>query len=436
MNKDGVVDLVISFLDEKGFGVGILDNYEKVKVTNALPEEVVKVKLWKKRRKVWKADNIEIVYKSQYRVEPKDIGFEATAPWQIMDFGFEMDWKKNFLQNLIQSIGMLDMDLEVATDSVEYGYRNKIEWSFYADDDGLSLAFHKVGTKSGMIKVTQSSLVPDKVNIVSREILNCLRQAGVPKADLKTLQVRYSFLTRTCVATLFVKNIEFDTTTVSGLVDNLKLGLQGLEVVYSEPKSPASVYSQKLASYGDYDISESISGMTLKYPSNGFFQVNPHMFEEVLKDIKDFLGKIGEIDLLVDLYAGVGTIGLGLADVVNKVEGVEIFSDAKVYADNNIELNSLVNVNFEETLAESVLDKVARADCLVVDPPRAGLHPKLNQAILDNPPKVLVYLSCNPKIQVADVDIWKDLYECKLVKGYNFYPKTPHVEMLMCFVRK
>jgi 23S rRNA (uracil1939-C5)-methyltransferase len=215
-------------------------------------------------------------------------------------------------------------------------------------------------------------------------------------------------------------------------------GLQGFEIVYSDPRSPASVQTKILFSKGEMTVYESFDQLDLMYPFHGFFQVNPPVFNQSLNDMR---GVVQEFDnaqdlTLVDLYSGVGTIGLGLADQVKKVIGVEEFPGSKAAAEKNAEKNEIQNFEGVEARSEDVLDWIEQADILVVDPPRIGLHDKVVEKILEMKPKHLIYLSCNPKTQAENMARLFETYDIVSSKSYNYYPRTPHVENLVVAVAR
>ena len=152
------------------------------------------------------------------------------------------------------------------------------------------------------------------------------------------------------------------------------------------------------------------------------------MFEEVLIDIKEHLA--GDSPL-IDFYGGVGSIGISLSEG-RELKIVEIDEHSANMAKENIAGLKLKNAKAKNIPSEDALDEINSDSVLIVDPPRAGLHKKVVQKICEVKPKQLVYLSCNPVTQARDLkEIIESGYKIKFAKGYNFFPRTPHIESLV-----
>src|SRR3990167_4697099 len=184
---------------------------------------------------------------------------------------------------------------------------------------------------------------------------------------------------------------------------------------------------------GHCEMQEQILDKTFYSDFDHFFQINISIFELVIRDIKNLINKLNlkKPDLmLVDLFAGVGVIGLLLSEYFKKVVCVEISSGTKEFALRNARMNSVQNFEFYESDIDSALDLIQKADVLVLDPPRGGLTKNCLDSIKRHLPKYIIYLSCNHETFVKDLAQLNDIYEIKFLKGYNFFPHTPHVECL------
>jgi 23S rRNA (uracil1939-C5)-methyltransferase len=234
-------------------------------------------------------------------------------------------------------------------------------------------------------------------------------------STLKTMVIRADQKGNTAVS-LFVKDEEFPA------IDELPISVQGIVVYYSTPKSPASVMTRKLYSLGNTLLSDNINNTKITYDVNSFFQVNIEVFNLALQKIGQAIG----IKSFIDMYSGVGTIGLGLGMetefllVESNVDNTEC---ALINARNT-------NAKVIQATAETALEYITNDRVLIVDPPRAGLHHKVVKRILDVKPLKVVYLSCNPITQARDLAILQEKYKISELTGYNFFPKTPHIESL------
>lgn len=420
MTKKKIVyeEVVIDKLVHGGQGLGSLADGRKVFVWNSLPGETVKARITKSKRDFAEAIAEEIIVPSKDRQEPKETIYLATSPWQIMSLETENKYKSQILGESFMREGLDTRDIEMISDGKDYAYRNKIEFSFYGDDDGLHFAFYNRGTHSKQI-VLGSALALPAINQGAKDILAELNTLGVRASDLKSLILRCSAQGRV-VAALFVKTKSFPDI-------KLPSSVQGLKVYYSNPKSPASVVTKQIYSLGDTKLSDSLMDLDMQYDVTGFFQVNIPVFELALKQIAKAVK--GHKDV-VDMYAGVGSIGIPIKTTRALIE----LDPANVYMAKQNVANQKIEVI--QSSSESALEYIQADTCLIVDPPRAGLHKDVVQRILDAKPAKICYLSCNPSTQSRDIAMLTDAYIIESVEGYNFFPRTPHIESLCILVRK
>ncbi len=395
-------------------------------VWGALPGEKVDVLVTKSRRGVLEGLAESIKLKSLKRVEPQnEYEYLSTSPWQILDSGFENEVKLNLLKQTFRHEAGIDLsEIDFYSGDEEYGYRNKMEYNFWGDEGGIHLALHKRGSGQ-KIKLKGSVLASDAINKAGEDLVTKLNSLGIFAGDLKSVIFR-SNRKGECVAALFVKKEDFKEFEVP---ENLK----GLVCYYSNPKSPASVITKELWALGDIKLSDQILENEIWYDVNSFFQLNIPVFEEALKDIKKFLATKLNV---VDFYGGVGSIGISVAGE-NNLEIVELDGHSSKMAKQNIaKLNFGGSARIWNLSAEDSLEKIVQDSVLIVDPPRAGLHKKVVQKIAEVKPGQLIYLSCNPVTQARDLkEIIDAGYKIKLARGYNFFPKTPHIESLVILER-
>jgi 23S rRNA (uracil1939-C5)-methyltransferase len=404
-----------------GQGLGVLVDGRKVFVWNALPGETVSVELTKKRRDYAEGIAREIVLASADRIEPRDEAYLSTSPWQIMPLSVENEAKQAILtEAMARESVAYDKKIELYSSEDEWHYRNKMEYSFWADDEGIHAALFNRGTHRKQI-VTGSSIARPEIDEFVQKLCSVLTEVGVRGTQLKTVVVRCN-QEGNCVASLFVKDPDFPR--VKQLAE---LG-RGVTVCYSTPKSPASVITDVLYTYGDITLSDTVLGCAIGYDVHSFFQVNMPVLEMALKRIQHFTSGL---DKKVDMYAGVGTIGIPcLASTL-----VELDEHNIEMAKQNV-LQSQREITVVQASSETALGYIKSGSAVIVDPPRAGLHAKVVARINEAKPKQVVYLSCNPSTQARDITLLQENYEVELIEGYNFFPKTPHIESLAILTRK
>ena len=393
---------------------------KKVFVWNALPGETVRARLIKRKRSYDEAIAEDIVTASPERIEPIEANYLATSPWQMMTYAAENNYKKQLVVDIFGQHQVATPPVgEVVAAQEQWHYRNKMEYSFWGDDDGLHLALYQRGTHGKQI-VAGSALALPAIDAAAQQVCAQLGQLGVRAGDLKTLVVRCSQAGQVSVA-LFVKTKTFP---------ELPLGsaLQGCRVYYSNPKSPASVMTELLHEQGIVQLHDSLLGASFTYDVDSFFQVNLPIFERALQQIRQHMAT----PTLIDMYAGVGSIGLSVAQ--ESVSLIELDVATAQMAGVNAAASSL-QTEVIETSSEAALDYITAATPLVVDPPRAGLHPKLIARIQDERPPRIAYLSCNPATQARDLALLAEHYDVEFLEIYNFFPRTPHIETLAILSR-
>jgi 23S rRNA (uracil1939-C5)-methyltransferase len=433
-----MIELQIEKLNHKGYGVSKKDGIEYW-VLNSLPGEVVNAEIFKKKKGIRIGKSVNIISQSQYRVEPSDLEiYQSTSPWQILDFAEESVQKKLLIQSFYHEVNVSIPDFEIKTDGREWKYRNKMEYSFYIDETNyIHLAFHKRDSRRGKAIVDTSSLVNDIFNSTAKDFEKHLNQSSIEIAQLKCVVVRSSNFEDKCIIALALKDkaTKIDLKFWAQLLD--KSYIKGVIFVYSDPRSPAFVETEILNQIGETDLVESIAGKEFQYNYSGFFQVNPPMFDLILSDMKTIIGDRYLDKVLLDIYAGVGSIGISLSDNFRGVTGVELHPQSEEYALMNAKSNSIANYSFKQGYAEKVLSSsdFDRDSLVLLDPPRSGLHPKIIKSLHQNGPEEILYMSCNPFTQAKDIEQLSGKYNVEEFNSYNFYPKTPHVESLALLKR-
>jgi len=406
------------------------DDGRKVFVWGGLPGELVEVRLTKKRSKLAEGVVEQVLEASKERIEAKDPeSFMSTSPWQIMNFESEQHYKAALIEEAFELHDIvLPEKIEVFTDGKEFGYRNKVEFSFFWDKEAekLDLAFFRRGTH-GKIQIEGTSLANDAINKAGKAIRDVLRKREANAYDLKTALIR-SDQEGNVIIQLYVKDANFLELTP---IELKSMKIAGFELILSNPKSPASVITKRLQQWGEIALIDTILGVPFTYATEGFFQINLPVYEQALNDIKKWVKK----GPLVDLYSGVGTIGLTVTN--DDVTLVEINESAVNEMKRNItSLGREKKAHPILAASENATEYITKDAQLVVDPPRAGLHQDVIDQLLEAKPERIIYLSCNPVTQARDIALLAETYGIEWHRGYNFFPRTPHIEHLVTLRRK
>ncbi len=485
-----------------GQALGTLADGRKCFVWGGLPGETITVRITKKKSHFVEAVVEEVILSSPDRIQPRDPdSYLSTSPWQIMPLEIEQAYKRQLIDDAFTLHNVtLPAAIDIYCDDVAYGYRNKVEFSWYSESvvsrvvsqkksgqlyvgpglfsddtrevntnsdrddtsgDTLDLAFFRRGSK-GKIVVDDTSLAHPEINNLARAIRDLLRHKRVAARQLKTLLIRCN-QSGSCVWQLYLKDRLPEIITAD---EAAKLPAQGGEIIYSDPRSPASRITKRLARFGNTTLTDTILGVPFHYACEGFFQVNIPVYEQALRDMREWVlrdrtgqhsgrqlehhqkiirdpRKVAQVfsEVLLaadrptlDLYAGVGTIGLTIGD--GNVTLVEINADAVREMQRNITELDRTDARAVLAPSEQALNYITGKEIVIVDPPRAGLHPDVIATLLQKLPPRIIYLSCNPVTQARDVALLQQSYQIAWHRGYNFFPRTPHIEHLIILDKK
>lgn len=421
-----IINLRLDKIVGGGQALGTLESGKKMLVWGGLPDEVVEAQVTKKKSTLNEGYVTTVIEASPQRVQPKDPeSYLSTSPWQIMTPEAEQHYKAALIEEAFELHNIvLPNPIEVYTDNRLYEYRNKIEFSWWWDNDKsqLDLAFFRRGSK-GKIPVEGTSLASPEISRVATKLRDTLRARDSQARDLKTVIVRSSESGQATMQ-LYTTNEEFTPLSNNEIED---LGVAGFELIFSNPKSPASVITKKIQTWGNTTLTDTVLGTPFRYATEGFFQINLPVYEQALIDMKDW---VDTSKPTLDLYSGVGSIGLtiGSSDLT-LVESNE--SAVREMKRNITELDRNNEARAILAASEDVVGYISKDSTIIVDPPRAGLHDKVVSRLIDEKPERIIYLSCNPATQARDVMKLGDTYGVRWHKGYNFFPRTPHIEHLV-----
>lgn len=342
----------------------------------------------------------------------------------------------------------------------EQRFRNKLEYSFGAhrwlsDEeitrsetiaDRRGFGFHAPGRFDRVVDVTECYLQPEPSETIRAFVREHALREGWSFYDsrehnglLRLMTIRTSLSGETMVIVMFGEEDPEAIETVMSAIASRFPALHSLNYVVNTSKND-SLASHTVRNYrGAEWIIENSGSNRLRIRPKAFYQTNPEQAIRLYQRAIEMAGFTGG-ETVFDLYCGIGSIALFVAPRVKRVVGVEVVEDAVTAARENAALNEIDNVDFVAGEVESVLDETIDRwgvpDVVVLDPPRAGVHPAARKAIRGRPPRRIVYISCNPRSQATDIADLIDLYRVVAVQPVDMFPQTRHVENIAILERR
>ena len=382
------------------YGRGISRSSGKVYfIENALKDEDVSITLLKEKKKYCEAKLKEISNISKDRTEAKCKYYNICGGCQLMHIKEykQEEFKKEKVEEILKKFLKYNKDVNDIVFSKNFNYRNKV-------------VLHIKDNKLGFYKNKTNELI---------EIDKCLLLNPVIN-DLISYLKRY----------IELKDIEQITIKVGNKTNEVMLIIDGSIAYYQNLLEIVDVLiiNEKVMTTKDY-ITSYIGNKKYIIKRNSFFQVNYDISTRMYDKVKDVIVKEKSKNVL-DLYCGTGTIGIYISDVVSKITGIEVVSDAIEAANVNKKINNVENIEFILGKVEDKLDFISNnnIDTVIVDPPRSGLHKKVIPTLEKISPKTIIYVSCDPITMARDINLLSNNYELVEVTPYDMFPNTYHVE--------
>ena len=440
-NKEYIVDIVD--IGQGGVGIGKYEGFT-VFVDGGLVQDKIKVKITKSKKNYAVGDIVEIIEKSPFRVERKcSESLRQCGGCQIqeLDYQKQLDVKTNEVKQVISRIGKLDDVVIHDTLGMEhpFRYRNKAQFPIQKKDNMPVIGFYK--KKSHDLISTDECIIQHEVNDkIIKIIKTYIRAYNVSIYDEKThkgllrhLVTKVGFTTGEVMIVLVAngKKLPYLKELASVLKENIP-GFKTLVVNVNTQKTNVILGKENIVAYGDGMIRDYIGELVFEISPLSFFQVNPLQTEVLYNKALEY-ANLGENDTVFDIYCGIGTISLFLAQKAKKVYGIEIVEDAIKDAKRNAKINNMDNIEFYVGKAEEVVPKMykegKRANVVVVDPPRKGCDEKVLDTIVSMEPDRVVYVSCNPSTLARDLAYLNERgYKCHEIQPVDMFPHSVHVE--------
>lgn len=436
-------------------------------VERTAPGDVVDVFLFKNKKDWAEGYPLRFHELSPQRTNPfcAHFGDCGGCQWQMIPYQNQLKFKQQQVKDALERIGKVPLPemMPIVGAREDRYYRNKLEYTFgiyrYVPETEFlaqkaiaaesqsspvlntegAAGFHAKGLFDKVVDIHQCYLQPEPSN----EIRERIREYAL-EHDLSFYDVRHH--------TGFLRNVQLRICTTGEVMANVIVGENDREKIngllaYLRQKVPAittllyTVNTKKNDSLHDLDpvtysgngfVIEKLEDFRFKIGPKSFFQTNTYQGEQLYKIARDFAELTGS-ETVYDLYCGTGSIGIFVSKLAKKIIGVEMIAEAIDDARENAELNGLESAEF---FAGDVIDICndeffalhGRPDVIITDPPRAGMHPKLVQKILDIASPTVVYVSCNPATQGRDLNLLGEKYEVTRIQPVDMFPHTQHIE--------
>ena len=442
VGKGDELELNVDSLAYGGSGVGRFDGFV-VFVRGGLPGDRVRARITKVKRGFAEGIATEVTEPSPHRVDApcRHFGVCGGCRFQDLDYETQLAEKERQVRDALVRIGRIsDPALEpILPARSRFGYRNKLEYSFSAGEQGVELGFHRAGRWDEVVGIDECLLTTELGNAIRRAVRDWAREERLSAFDqatgegyLRHLVVREG--TNTSQALVLLVTAPGERFETGYFVDVLRRFPEVRSIHWAVNETPAERTNLPTSLlWGEDSIEEEILGLRFRIRPTAFLQTNTEMAAELYRLAGEFAALEGTENVF-DLYCGTGTIGLSLAAHAAAVWGLEISEEAVACAIENAELNGIENARFFAgnvgQTVEELREQAGPPDVVVVDPPRAGLAGKALRRTGALAADRIVYVSCNPTTLASDVQVLRDEYGYALerCRPVDMFPHTPHIE--------
>ena len=462
LNKNDVVTVEITDIGVGGEGIGRVDGYTLF-IKDAIIGDVVEAKVMKAKKNYGYAWMMEIIHPSADRVEPKCAFARKCGGCQIQEMSYErqLAFKEQKIRGNLERIGGFDRGkIDAVMESVAgmdepFRYRNKAQFPFGTDKEGNPVTGFYAGRTHDIIANTECILGVEQNQEILEIILQYMKENRVAAYDEKSGKglirhalIRYGFTTKEIMVCLVINGTKL--SKADRLIKKL-IQLEGMTSITFSPNTRRDnviMGNSYEVLWGQGFITDYIGNVKYQISPLSFYQVNPVQTENLYGLALEYADLKGT-ETVWDLYCGIGTISLFLAQKAKQVYGVEIVPQAIEDAKNNAKINEINNAEFYVGKAEEVLPdyyenyakthggEKARADVIVVDPPRKGCDETLLETIVKMEPEKVVYVSCDSATLARDLKyLCENGYEIRKVRGVDQFPETVHIETVVGLHRK
>ncbi len=462
-----LTDILITDVAAEGKAIAKVDNLV-IFVPYVVPGDVVDLQIKRKKHSYAEAEAIALKKPSELRAQPfcKHFGVCGGCKWQCLPYEEQLRFKQKQVWDNLTRIGKIELPemMPILGSKHVARYRNKLEFGFSNKkwltseqvasgvqfDCMDAVGFHIPGAFDKILDIEECHLMDDINNRLRNGIRAYALAHGLTFFDLRqqtgllrNMMIRTSATGEIMLLMQFCMRSADDEAQAKALMEHL-------HATFPEVTSLLYVNNTKCNdTIGDLDVQtyagtpfiyETMEGLRFKVGPKSFYQTNTEQAYELYKVARDFAALTGD-ELVYDLYTGTGTIANFVARQARQVVGIEYVPEAIEDAKVNAELNGLNNTLFyagdmKDILTTGFIERHGKPDVIITDPPRAGMHADVVNAILFAAPRRIVYVSCNPATQARDLALFDTDYRVTKVQPVDMFPQTHHVENVVCLERR
>lgn len=460
-----ILNVTFTGIADKGLAVGRNPEGVVVFAEGVVPGDVADVTILRKKKGVLFGKLKHLQQASPDRVTPfcHHFGLCGGCKWQDLSYEAQLHHKERVVHDNFRRIGQLEVaewQPILGAPSTRY-YRNKLEFGCAnrrwlteeeLQDETVSNAqdvvgFHRPGAYDKIIQIDECFLQGDPSNALRNGIRAIAREQAMPFFDmrehhglLRQLVVRTSSLGEVMVIIAFYEN---DQARIRPLLDAVLAAFPSITTLLYviNPKVNEFLLDLEMITYhGPGYIEEKLGRVCYRIGPKSFFQTNTEQAVRLYETAAEFAGLQGH-ENVYDLYTGIGSIALFVADRCSQIVGIEEIPEAIEDAKVNAALNGIENARFyagdvKDILTDAFAEAHGRPDVLITDPPRAGMHPKVVEMLLTLATPRLVYVSCNPATQARDLQLLSTGYRIERVRPVDMFPQTSHVENVALLLKR
>ncbi|MBT4119783.1 MAG: 23S rRNA (uracil(1939)-C(5))-methyltransferase RlmD [Candidatus Peribacter sp.] len=458
-----------------GAGLARIDG-QTVFVPGAIPGQTVQICITKNKGRYLESRLVKVIKRAMEEIQPRCEHFHdcGGCTWQNLPYDKQIDYKEQIIRETLEHLTPVDEELrkqlggrvlKIIPSPQVFHYRNKLEMSFGYEtmraqerngkriylDENPTIGFHQPGNWETVLPVSECHLYDEQIGLLLQDVKRFMQETNLPvynpkthKGMLRSLLLRRGVQTGEQMIAFVVKarKKELEPLFQHFMRFGGRSGLASLMVIENHGQGERPEQPKVHTLVGQPSIKERLFDLEFEISPFSFFQTNTLGAEKLYQAIAT-AADLSQSDIVLDAYCGMGTIGQYLARYCDKVVGIESHPTAIEDALKSAGKNRIANITFYKGRTEQVLSNQVKAggkykfSVIVVDPPRAGLHPKAREAMLAHAPEKIVYVSCNMATCARDMgDFLKAGYELRSVQPVDLFPHTAHIETVSVLQKK